>query len=62
MMFWIERNPCCDEYNYDSSHPGLKSIGLFVNGFCILGLISHLQTKTFGVVVLNIGFGVWDGK
>lgn len=64
MELWIELHPTRDEYADFGGHK--TASGLFLsNGFCLLG-VEHAFWRNggwrVGLIILNIGFGVWKDK
>lgn len=60
IQIWIETNGTKDEWYSDDRK---TTTGLFTqSGFCLLG-IKHARYSDggwmFGLIVLNIGFGLW---
>lgn len=62
MRFWLELNPAVDEYA-----SGGTAVGLFTaNGWCIVGVEMCNRRRVYGfwrygLIVFNIGVGVWSG-
>lgn len=63
MKFWLETNPTIDEYANSTA------TGIFTaSGWCIVGVEHCWRPNSkfgrfwrFGLIVFNIGFGVWSG-
>lgn len=46
---------------YQPTYASEKAIGLYIGGFCVIGLYHCTHGNTFAFVVLNSAIGVWNG-